>query len=63
MPQSTDLAVVVRAGLVVHVLLGVYVGNRADGIVVLWLGVRAGHICWALGQVLEGDPLLGPPSP
>lgn len=62
MPQKTDLAVVVWARLIVHVLLRVYIGNRADGVVVFRLGVRTGHVCWALGQVLERHPLLGTPS-
>lgn len=55
---KTCLAVVVRASLVVHALLRFDVGNSADGVVVLRLGVRAGHVCGALHQLLEGHPLL-----
>ena len=58
MQGHAHLAVVVGAGLVVHALLRVNVGHSAYGIVVLWLGVGAGHIRWALHQLLQGHPLL-----
>lgn len=51
-------SVVIRARLVVHALLRVNVGNCADGIVVLRLGIRCRQVCWLLVQLLEGDPLL-----
>ncbi len=52
------LAVVIRAGLVVHALLWVDVGHSAYGVVILWLGIGAGHVCWALHQLLQGHSLL-----
>lgn len=58
---GNDLAVVVRASLVIHALLGVDVGNCAESVVVLWLRIRAGHVCRTLGELLEGDPLLRTP--
>lgn len=58
MTEGGYLAVVVRASLVVHALLGVYIGNCAGGIMVLRLSIRAGHLCRALGELLEGHPLL-----
>lgn len=56
--RHAHLAVVVGAGLVVHALLRVYVGHSAYCIVVLWLGVGAGHVCRALHQLLQGHSLL-----
>lgn len=52
------LSVVIRAGLVVHALLRVNVGDCADGVVVLRLGIRCRQVCWLLVQLLESDPLL-----
>ena len=52
------LSVVVRAGLVVHALLWVHVGNGADSVVVLGLGVRGWQVCRRPQQLLEHDPLL-----
>lgn len=58
MIAKSHLAVVIRASLVVHALLGVYIGNCAGGVMVLRLSIRAGHVGRALGELLEGHPLL-----
>lgn len=58
MQRHAYLAVVIGAGLVVHALLRIDVGHSAYGIVVLWLGIGAGHVCWALHQLLQGHSLL-----
>ncbi len=56
--RHAHLAVVIGAGLVVHALLRIDVGHSAYGVVVLWLGIGAGHVCWALHQLLQGHSLL-----
>ena len=58
MQRHAYLAVVIGAGLVVHALLRFDVGHSAYGVVVLWLGIGAGHVCWALHQLLQGHSLL-----
>ena len=58
MLMMKHLAVVVRAGLVVHRLLRVNIGHSADGAVVLRLGIRTRHVCWALDHLLKGQPFL-----
>lgn len=52
------LSIVVRAGMVVHALLGVNVGHCADGTVPLRLGIRGRQVRCLLVQLLERDPLL-----
>lgn len=52
------LSVVVRAGLVVHALLGVNVGNGAYSVVILRLGVGGWQVGRRLQQLLEHHPLL-----
>ena len=55
---DTYLSIIFWAGLVVHALLGVYIGNGADSIVILRLGIWGWQIRRLLLQLLEEHPLL-----